>query len=160
MSREVDQIFAIPKQFSRIWLESCDHLINNFPISSTENKSEMIKVWLGANRQQTNISTNGHQSWRNIKTISISTSLYNTIFTWLAHGIRHLRGFNRKSMRPTSDTPTVPSCIYIYTRWDSLCYRRVSHHASMALTHCGLVTPYGGRDLGQHWFRPMRWITH
>ena len=21
------------------------------------------------------------------------------------------------------------------------------------LTHCGLVTPYGGRDLGQHWFR-------
>ena len=20
------------------------------------------------------------------------------------------------------------------------------------LTHCGLVTPYGGRDLGQHWF--------
>ena len=21
------------------------------------------------------------------------------------------------------------------------------------LTHCGLVTPYGSRDLGQHWFR-------
>ena len=21
------------------------------------------------------------------------------------------------------------------------------------LTHCGLVTPYGGRDLGQHWLR-------
>ena len=21
------------------------------------------------------------------------------------------------------------------------------------LTHCGLVTPYGDRDLGQHWFR-------
>ena len=21
------------------------------------------------------------------------------------------------------------------------------------LTHCGLVTPYGGKDLGQHWFR-------
>ena len=21
------------------------------------------------------------------------------------------------------------------------------------LVHCGLVTPYGGRDLGQHWFR-------
>ena len=20
-------------------------------------------------------------------------------------------------------------------------------------THCGLVTPYGGMDLGQHWFR-------
>ena len=22
-----------------------------------------------------------------------------------------------------------------------------------SLTHCGLVTPYGGRDLGQHWLR-------
>ena len=22
-----------------------------------------------------------------------------------------------------------------------------------SLTHCGLVTPYGGLDLGQHWFR-------
>ena len=29
--------------------------------------------------------------------------------------------------------------------WDSS-LRRIS-------THCGLVTPYGGRDLGQHWFR-------
>ena len=23
----------------------------------------------------------------------------------------------------------------------------------ISLTHCGLVTPYGDRDLGQHWFR-------
>ena len=26
----------------------------------------------------------------------------------------------------------------------------LEHHR---LTHCGLVMPYGGRDLGQHWFR-------
>ena len=25
------------------------------------------------------------------------------------------------------------------------------------LTHCGLVTPYGDRDLGQHWIR--KWLT-
>ena len=25
------------------------------------------------------------------------------------------------------------------------------HHS--ALTHCGLVTSYGGRDLGQHWLK-------
>ena len=27
------------------------------------------------------------------------------------------------------------------------------HHGPGLLTHCGLVTPYGGRDLCQHWFR-------
>ena len=26
-----------------------------------------------------------------------------------------------------------------------------------SLTHCGLVTPYGGRDLGQHWLR--KWLV-
>ena len=26
-------------------------------------------------------------------------------------------------------------------------------HYRQTLTHCGLETPYGGRDLGQHWFR-------
>ena len=25
------------------------------------------------------------------------------------------------------------------------------------ITHCGLVTPYGGRDLGKHWFR--QWLV-
>ena len=28
---------------------------------------------------------------------------------------------------------------------------------NLSLTHCGLVTPYGGRDLGQHWFR--QWLV-
>ena len=27
----------------------------------------------------------------------------------------------------------------------------------LALTHCGLVTPFGSRDLGQHWFR--QWLV-
>ena len=27
----------------------------------------------------------------------------------------------------------------------------------MLLTHCGLVTPYGGRDLSQHWLR--QWLV-
>ena len=26
-------------------------------------------------------------------------------------------------------------------------------HHSTSLTHCGLVTPYGNKDLGQHWLR-------
>ena len=26
-------------------------------------------------------------------------------------------------------------------------------YVSFALTHCGLVTPYGDRDLGQQWLR-------
>ena len=29
--------------------------------------------------------------------------------------------------------------------------------AGQGLTHCGLVTPYGGMDLGQHWFR--EWLV-
>ena len=31
--------------------------------------------------------------------------------------------------------------------------RIIMCHADEALTHCGLVTPYGGKDLGRHWFR-------
>ena len=33
------------------------------------------------------------------------------------------------------------------------------HWRTYISTHCGLVTPYGGRDLGQHWFRqwPVAW---
>ena len=35
---------------------------------------------------------------------------------------------------------------------------QVLHHHKRSLevnelTHCGLVMPYGGRDIGQHWFR-------
>ena len=29
----------------------------------------------------------------------------------------------------------------------------LSLDVSSSLTHCGLMTTYGGRDLGQHWFR-------
>ena len=36
------------------------------------------------------------------------------------------------------------------TIWPSLNYRYICF---FYLTHCGLVTPYGGRDLGQHWLR-------
>ena len=31
------------------------------------------------------------------------------------------------------------------------------HFLKVALTHCGLVMPYGCRDLGQHWFR--KWLV-
>ena len=31
------------------------------------------------------------------------------------------------------------------------------YNENSTLTHCGLVTPYGGRDLGQHWFR--KWLV-
>ena len=33
---------------------------------------------------------------------------------------------------------------------------------SIILTHCGLMTPYGDRDLGQHWLRqwPVAWRHH
>ena len=30
-------------------------------------------------------------------------------------------------------------------------------HTNVSLTHCGLVTPYGGRDLGQHWC--SKWLV-
>ena len=29
----------------------------------------------------------------------------------------------------------------------------VVRHGNVDLTHCGLVTPYGGRDLGQLWLK-------
>ena len=30
---------------------------------------------------------------------------------------------------------------------------RAQHSPTLLLTHCGLMTPYGNRDLGQHWLR-------
>ena len=33
------------------------------------------------------------------------------------------------------------------------CATNITSLGQNELTHCGLVTPYGGRDLGQHWFR-------
>ena len=33
------------------------------------------------------------------------------------------------------------------------CYMLYVHKAAVWLTHCGLVTPYGDVDLGQHWLR-------
>ena len=35
--------------------------------------------------------------------------------------------------------------------------RCANFHRYCPLTHCGLVTPYGGRDLGQYWFR--QWLV-
>ena len=29
----------------------------------------------------------------------------------------------------------------------------------LTLTHCGLVTPYGNRDLGQHWHQAITWTN-
>ena len=34
---------------------------------------------------------------------------------------------------------------------DQICMEYSTAH--IELTHCGLVTPYGDRDLGQHWLR-------
>ena len=53
------------------------------------------------------------------------------------------------------------------TNWEDDCLALISWHAianifmhlaasnqtMVAWTHCGLVTPYGDTDLGQHWFR-------
>ena len=49
---------------------------------------------------------------------------------------------------------------WFWSSWYRACCLAEPSHYSIAwtkvnllLTHCGLVTPYGGRDLGQHWFR-------
>ena len=43
----------------------------------------------------------------------------------------------------------VPQSI-LKVRTDQFC---LSYFLSSSLTHCGLVKPYGDRDLGQHWLR-------
>ena len=35
--------------------------------------------------------------------------------------------------------------------WE-IVYRKPRFCNSIYLTHCSIVTPYGGRDLGQHWW--------
>ena len=45
-----------------------------------------------------------------------------------------------------------PSVIFIKENWfENIVCTMLAF--LWALTHCGLVTPYGGRDLGQHWLR-------
>ena len=46
------------------------------------------------------------------------------------------------------------SAIVMVTNWynNGWCHKPLT-----ALTHCGLVKPYGNRDLGQHWLR--QWLV-
>ena len=37
------------------------------------------------------------------------------------------------------------------------CHYNAANFIGCLLTHCGLVMPYGGRELGQHWFR--QWLV-
>ena len=49
--------------------------------------------------------------------------------------------------------------ISIFVMCSKMTNSNLQLHLSTAyeLTHCGLVTPYGGRDLGQHWLR--QWLV-
>ena len=45
------------------------------------------------------------------------------------------------------------SSMGLLTNGDSTNFSNGMHWLATHLTHCGLVTPYGDRDMDQHWLR-------
>ena len=152
--------------FSTLWYFDAIHWqfnISNFPDSKWKmvvwNACTLMHVLLNLHLAMNN-SLSFHWALRNscctfIHSKSILCNLFVTIWACCNH---YVCGVKIAINTPSADTWNILDQLCEYRDCWCLCFlccHGISSHAIdlTGLTHWGLVTPYGDKDLGQHWLR-------